>query len=139
MQRIRKLAHGGLKELTKLRAEQQLARGKKPSKKLLRLKRKVAANRLMLAREVAHLKMKESARQRLIDAVAAAWKEVRVIEREIEQHTEKLNAKRIKPDDVKEFKRHITAAKRRLKQIEEERHVSPVEIKRAHMAIAKSE
>src|SRR5919205_2776638 len=38
MQHIRKLAHDGLKELTKLRAEQQLTRGKKPGKKLLRLK-----------------------------------------------------------------------------------------------------
>src|SRR5919199_1009338 len=36
--RIRKLTHDGLKEWTKLRAEQQLARGKKPGKKLLRLK-----------------------------------------------------------------------------------------------------
>jgi RNA polymerase primary sigma factor len=139
IQRIRKLAHDGLKEWTKLRAEQQLTRGKKPGKKLLRMKRKVASIRLALAREIANLKLKESARQRLIDAVAAAWKEVRVAEREIEQYTEKLNRKRIKPEDVKEFKRHITAAKRRLKQIEEERHVSPVEIKRAHMAIAKSE
>jgi RNA polymerase primary sigma factor len=139
LQHIRKLAHDGQKELTKLRAEQQATRGKKPSKKLLRLKRKVAGIRLALAREIAHLKLKESARQRLIDAVAVAWREVRANEREIEQYTEKLNRKRIKPDDEKEYKRHITAAKRRLKQIEIDRHVSPVEIKRAHVAIAKSE
>src|ERR1041384_1317965 len=139
MQHIRKLAHDGLKELTKLRAEQQLTRGKKPTKKLLRLKRKVAANRLTLAREVAQLKLKESARQRLIDALAAAWKEVRTSEREIEQYTEKLNRKRIKPEDEKEYKRHIAAAKRRLKQIEAERHVAPVEIKRAHQSVARSE
>ncbi len=139
LQHIRKFAQEGQKELIKLRAEQQLTRGKKPGKKLLRLKRKVAGVRLGLAREIGHLKMKDSARQRLIDAIAAAWKEVRGAEREIEQCTEKLQRKRIKPDDEKEFKRRITAAKRRLKQIEEERHISPVEIKRAHMAIARSE
>ncbi len=139
LQHVRKFAQDGQKELLKLRAEQQLTRGKKPGKKLLRLKRKVAGIRLGLAREIGHLKMKDSARQRLIDAIAAAWKEVRVAEREIEQCTEKLNRKRIKPEDEKEYKRRITAAKRRLKQIEEERHVSPVEIRRAHMAIARSE
>ena len=139
IQRIRKLTQDGLKEWTKLRAEQQLARGKKPGKKLLRMKRKVASIRLALAREIANLKLKESARQRLIDAIAASWKEVRTAEREIEQYTEKLNRKRIKPEDAKEYKRHITAAKRRLKQVEIDRHVSPVEIKRAHMAVAKSE
>ncbi|HEX8069688.1 MAG TPA: RNA polymerase sigma factor RpoD [Pyrinomonadaceae bacterium] len=137
--RIRKLASDGEKELTKLRAEQQLVRGKKPTKKLLRLKRKVAGIRLELSREIAHLRLKESARQRLIDAVAVAWKEVRAAEREIEQYTERLNRKRLKPEEEKEYKRHVTSAKRRLKQIEETRHIAPVEIKRAHQAIARSE
>src|SRR5215210_5097850 len=126
-----------LKELEKLRAEQQLSRGKR-NKKTLRLRRKVARARLDIAKDIRQLKLKESARQRLIDAIAAVHKEVRVHERDIDKWTEKLNKKRVKPEDQKEFKKHITAAKRRIKEIELETNVSVVEIKRWQQAIARS-
>ncbi len=126
-----------LKELEKLRAEQQVSRGKR-NKKTLRLRRKVARARLDIAREIRQLKLKESARQRLIDAIAAVYREVRTHERDIDKWTEKLAKKRIKPEDQKELKRHITAAKRRIKEIEQEANVSVVEIKRSHQAIARS-
>jgi RNA polymerase primary sigma factor len=128
----------GRKEWEKLRAEQKLTRGKK-SKKLLRLRHKVARTRLEIARQVAHLSLREETRQRLISAIAGFYKEVRSAEREIEKLTEKLNRKRIKAEDEKEFKRQINAAKRRLKEIESGTFLSPVEIKRAHQAIAVSE
>jgi RNA polymerase primary sigma factor len=137
-ERIRQLFQTGTKELEKLKAEQQLSRTKK-SKKLLRLRRKLAGIRLELAREIKQLKLKESARQRLIDAIGAAYKSVRTQEREIEKYTEKLNQKRIKPEQEKDYKRHISAAKRILKQIESEMGLSPVEIRRAHHSIAASE
>jgi RNA polymerase primary sigma factor len=60
---------------------------------------------------------------------------VRDAEREIDSFTEKLNRKRIKADDQKEFKRRITTAKKHLQQIESVHNVSPVEIKRALQAI----
>ena len=137
-ERIRQLFQTGTKELEKLKAEQQLSRTKK-SKKLLRLRRKLAGIRLELAREIKQLKLKESARQRLIDAIGAAYKSVRTQEREIEKYTEKLNQKRIKPEQEKDYKRHISAAKRILKQIESEMGLSPVESRRAHHSIAASE
>jgi RNA polymerase primary sigma factor len=137
-ERIQALFHSGIKELDKLRAEQPLSRAKK-SKKQLRLRRKLAGIRLELAREIKHLKLKESARQRLIDAIGAAFKAVRGQEREIEKYTEKLNQKRIKPEQEKEYKRHISAAKRQLKQIEIEVGLSAVEIRRSHYSIAASE
>jgi RNA polymerase primary sigma factor len=134
IQNIRKLYKGGLKEWEKLRAEQKLTRGKK-SKKLMRLRRKVARLRLEIAQEIGRLSMTERARQRLINAIRAVQKEVRDSEREIASYTEKLTKKRIKPDDQKEFKRRISAAKKRLVQIEIDHHVGPVEIKRSLQSI----
>jgi RNA polymerase primary sigma factor len=134
MQNIDKHFREGLKEWEKLAAEQKVARGK-ASKKLLRLKRKVARTRLEISQEIKNLNLKETARQRLINAIAASHKEVRDAEREIKKLSDKLEQKRLKPEAEKEYKRQMTAARRRLKKIEEERHVSPVEIKRTYQAL----
>jgi RNA polymerase primary sigma factor len=134
IQNIRKLFKQGLKEWDKLRAEHKATRGKK-SKKLTRMRRKVARLRLEIAQEIGRLNITERARQRLINAIRAVQKEVRDAEREIDSFTEKLNRKRIKPDDQKEYKRRISAAKKRLQQIEADHNISPVEIKRSLQAI----
>jgi RNA polymerase primary sigma factor len=131
---IRKLYRVGLKEWERLRAEQKLLRGKK-SKKLLRLKRKVARIRLEIAQEIGRLNLTERARQRLINAIRNIQKEVRVAEREVETYAERLNKRRIKPEDEKEFKRRIAAAKKKLQLIEADFKVAPVEIKRSLGAI----
>jgi RNA polymerase primary sigma factor len=131
---IRKLFRAGLKEWEKLRAEQKLMRGKK-SRKLMRLRRKVARTRLEIAQEIGRLNLTERARQRLINSIRAVQKEVRVAEREIDSNTEKLNKRRIKPEDEREHKRHLAAARKKLQQIEAEHNVAPVEIKRSLQAI----
>src|SRR5919106_1320638 len=138
VENIRKHFREGLKEWEKLAAEQKLTRGK-PTKKLLRLKRKVARTRLEISQEIKNLNLKESARQRLIDAIAAAHKEVRSAEREIKKLSDKLENKRIKPEAEKEYKRQLLAAKRRLKKVEEEHSISVVEIKRTHQSIVAGE
>ena len=138
IQNIRKLFKLGLKEWEKLRAEQKLTRGKK-SRKVMRMRRKVARTRLEIAQEIGRLNMTERARQRLINAIRAVQKEVRESEREIESFTERLNKKRVKPDDQKEYKRRISTAKKRLQQIEADHNVGPVEIKRALQAIITGE
>ena len=134
IENIRKLFKQGLKEWDKLRAEQKVTRGKK-SKKLLRLQRKVARVRLEIAQEIGRLNLTERARQRLINSIRSVQKEVRTSEREIENYTEKLNRKRIKPEDEREYKRRVTGAKKRLQQIEADHNISPVEIKRSLQAI----
>jgi RNA polymerase primary sigma factor len=134
IQNIRKLFKQGLKEWEKLRAEHKATRGKK-SKKLTRMRRKVARLRLEIAQEIGRLNITERARQRLINAIRAVQKEVRDSEREIDSFTEKLSRKRIKLDDQKEYKRRISAAKKRLQQIEADHNISPVEIKRSLQAI----
>src|SRR5882724_2039597 len=134
IENIRKLFKQGLKDWEKLREEQKATRGKK-SKKVVRLRRKVARLRLEIAQEIGRLNVTERARQRLINSIRSVQKEVRDAEREIDSLTEKLNRKRIKADDQKEFKRRITAARKHLHQIESVHNVSPVEIKRALQAI----
>ena len=134
IQNIRKLFKQGLKEWEKLREEQKATRGKK-SKKLLRMRRKVARLRLEIAQEIGRLNITERARQRLINSIRSVQKEVRDAEREIDSLTEKLNRKRVKADDQKEFKRRVLAARKGLLQIEVDHNISPVEIKRSLQAI----
>jgi len=134
IQNIRKVFKQGLKEWEKLHLEQKAMRGKK-SKKVIRLRRKVARLRLEIAQEIGRLNVTERARQRLIGSIRSVQKEVREAEREIESFTEKLNRKRIKIDDQKEYKRRVSAAKKRLQQIEVDHNISPVEIRRSLQAI----
>ena len=134
IQNIRKLAKQVLKDWEKLRAEQKVMRGKK-SKKVMRMRRKVARSRLEIAQEIGRLNLTERSRQRLINAIRGVQKEVRDAERETDSFNEKLNSKRIKIDDQKEYKRRISAAKKRLQQIEIDNNISPIEIKRSLQAI----
>jgi RNA polymerase primary sigma factor len=138
IQDIRKRYKLGLKEWEKLRAEQKVTRGKK-SKKLVRLKRRVARARLEIAQEIGRLNLTERARQRLINAIRAVHKEIRAAEREIDNFTEKLNKRRLKAEDEKEYKRRISTAKKQLPQIEARFNISPVEIKRSFQAITTGE
>jgi RNA polymerase primary sigma factor len=138
IQEIRKRYKAGLKEWEKLRAEQKVTRGKK-SKKLLRLKRKVARARLEIAQEIGRLNLTERARQRLINSIRAVQKEIRAAEREIDTFTEKLGKRRLKAEDEKEYKRRLSAAKKQLPQIEARFNISPVEIKRSFQSIITGE
>ena len=134
IQNICKLFKQGLKEWETLHTEQKALRGKKNGK-VMRLQRKVARIRLEIAQEIGRLSVTERARQRLIGSIRVVQKEVRDAEREIDSFTEKLNRKRIKIDDHKDFKRRISTGKKRLLQIEGDQNISPVEIKRSLQAI----
>jgi RNA polymerase primary sigma factor len=134
IENIRKLFKQGLKEWEKLREEQKTSRGKKNTK-LLRLRRRVARLRLEIAQEIGRLNVTERARQRLINSIRSVQKDVRDSEREIDSLTEKLNRKRARPEDQKDFKRRILLAKKQLLRIEEDHYINPVEIKRSLQAI----
>ncbi len=135
IQGIGALYHRGLKESGQLKVEHKLTRGRNV-KKFRRLKRKLARTRLETAREIGRLGLKEPARQRLVEAVGAVQKETRTLELQIQKHTEKLGAKRIKEAEKKELTKHIREARSRLREIEAEHRVSPAEIKRSHRMIA---
>jgi len=138
IQNISKIYKLGLKEFEKVALEQKESRGKK-SKKLTRLRRRVGRLRLEIAQEIGRLNLTERARQRLINSIRAVHKSVREADREIDTYTERLSKKRLRPDDQKEFKRRIVAAKKRLVQIELDNHIPPVEVKRSLQAIVTGE
>jgi len=66
-------------------------------------------------------------------------KEIRFCEREIDSFTEKLNKRRIKPEDEREYKRRIVVAKKRLQQLELDHKVPAVELKRVMQTIVVGE
>jgi RNA polymerase primary sigma factor len=134
IQNIDKVYQLGLKEWEKLREEQKELHGKK-SKKLKRIQRKVARLRLEIAQEMGRLNLTERARQRLINSIRAVQKSVREADREIDVFTERLNRKRLKLEEQKEFRQRIVVAKKRLVYIEDENNISPLEIKRSLQAI----
>jgi RNA polymerase primary sigma factor len=138
IENINKLFKNALKEWAKLRTETKITRGKK-TRKLLRLRRKVARLRLEIADEIGRLNLTERSRQRLINAIRNVQKEVRSAERELSTYTERLTRKRLKADDIKLYKKHVSTAKKRLQMVEEEHHISPVEVKRSLQTIVTGE
>ncbi|HVS20446.1 MAG TPA: RNA polymerase sigma factor RpoD [Pyrinomonadaceae bacterium] len=138
IENIRKLFKNALKEWVKLRAEQKITRGKK-TKKLLRLRRKVARLRIEIADEIGRLNMTERSRQRLINSIRNVQKEVRSAEREIDTYTDRLSKKRLKADDQKAYKKHVSNGRKRLQTVEQEHHISPVEVKRSLQSIVTGE
>jgi len=138
IENIARIFKNALKESTKLRTETKTLRGKK-TKKLLRLRGKVARLRIEIADEIGRLNMTERSRQRLINAIRNVQKEVRSAERELSTYSDRLTKKRLKADDVKLYKKHVSTAKKRLQMVEEEHHISPVEVKRCLQAIVTGE
>jgi RNA polymerase primary sigma factor len=138
IENINKLFKNALKEWAKLRTETKITRGKK-TKKLTRLRRKVGRLRIEIADEIGRLNMTERSRQRLINAIRNVQKEVRSAERELSTYSDRLTRKRLKADDIKLYKKHVSTAKKRLQLVEEEHHISPVEVKRCLQAIVTGE
>ena len=139
IENIRKIYKNALKEYDKLKKETKAQRGKK-TKKVLRLRGRVARLRIEIADEIARLNLTERSRQRLINAIRNVQKEVRSAERELSTYTEKLNVKkRLKADDQKAYKAHVANAKKRLRTVEDEFHISPVEVKRSLQNIVTGE
>jgi RNA polymerase primary sigma factor len=138
IENIRRLFKNALKEWAKLRAETKITRGKK-TKKLLRLRRKVARLRIEIADEIGRLNMTERSRQRLINSIRNVQKEVRSAEREVDTYSDRLTKKRLKADDIKAYKKHVSNGKKRLQVVEEEHHISPIEIKRSLQSIVTGE
>jgi RNA polymerase primary sigma factor len=131
---IRQLAERGAKEWERLRAGLEMKPGPK-AKRLFGLKRKLARTRLEMADNFARLNLTEPTRQRLIDAIAARYDEVRAVEREQTRLRERLERGDCRPEEAKEIRRLINAARRRLQQIETETLVPVAEIKRTHQKV----
>jgi RNA polymerase primary sigma factor len=138
IENINKIFRNALKESVKLRTETKITRGKK-TKKLLRLRGKVGRLRIEISDEIGRLNLTERSRQRLINSIRNVQKEVRSAEREQSTYSERLTKKRLKADDIKLYKKHVSTAKKRLAMVEEEHHITPVEVKRCMQAIVTGE
>ncbi len=138
IENIRRLFKNALKEWVKLRAEQKITRGKK-TRKLLRLRRKTGRLRIEIADEIGRLNMTERTRQRLINAIRNVQKEVRSAEREVDTYSDRLTKKRLKADDIKAYKKHVSNGKKRLQLVEQTYHLPPVEVKRSLQSIVTGE
>src|SRR5437763_13750823 len=90
---------------------------------------KVARLRIEIADEIGRLNMTERSRQRLINSIRNVQKEVRSAARELSTYTDKLSKKRLKADEQKLYKKHVSNAKKSLQLVEEEHHISAVDAK----------
>ena len=134
IQNIRKLFKQGLKEWEKLREEQKATRGKK-SKKLLRLRRKVARLRLEIAQEIGRLNITERARQRLIGSIRACKKRCATLNAKSTVSPKSSPGSESRPTIRKNSSAAFRRRRKRLLQIEVDHNISPVEIKRSLQAI----
>jgi RNA polymerase primary sigma factor len=136
--RVRKLYRRGLREWQKLQDTDTPRRGKR-SKRLLRLKRRLARTRLEIAEEIAQLRLREDAWGRLINTIGAVAGEVRALEREVARQEEKLSTKRLRPEIEQESRQRLRDARRRLRAIVRETNHPVAAIKRSHRAILAGE
>ncbi len=137
--RIKRLHQAAVNAYFALRAEQRAQKTTKSrSPKLRRLERRLARHRIATQREARTLSLKEVIRQRLVNRVGEVYAEVRVAERAVAKYTEQ-QADTSSPNVLRSCKERVTTARRRLRDIEAERHISAAEIRRSYQAIRRGE
>ncbi|MFN0087263.1 MAG: RNA polymerase sigma factor RpoD [Blastocatellia bacterium] len=101
----------------------------KRSPKLVKMRRKLARQRIDLSQLVRLLEFTPRIEERLVRAMRAASNEVKSTEKEIEKTSKSLERKR-KVDEIKELEKTLRASKRHLTQLEEQHRQPAVDIKR---------
>ncbi len=102
----------------------------KRSPKLLKMRRKLARQRIELSQLVRLLEFTPKIEERLVSSMKRAKQEVMMTEREIDKISRSLERKR-SADDIKELEKKLRASKRHLTQLEEQHKLPAVEIKRS--------
>ena len=102
----------------------------KRSTKLVKMRRKLARQRIELSQLVRLLEFTPRIEDRLVGAMRRARDEVRTNEREIERLQRSIERKK-SPDDIKDLEKKLRASKRTLVHFEEQYRQPGVEIKRA--------
>jgi RNA polymerase primary sigma factor len=123
-----------LKSFDKLCEERKKSKGK-TSKKLMSLKRQTARFRLEVSQEIKNLNLTERAMQKLISAIRKVSDDIRKAEREINRAEDKLEGKRVTPEQKKEYSRTISESRKVVQGIEEKYNLPAVEIKRSLQTI----
>ncbi len=128
-----------VKNWNALTAEQAKTPAGKMPKKLRTLRRKTARGRLDVAQDIKHLNLTEHSRQKLIAAIKKVVDEIRKAERAVSRNKDKLDNKKIKPDEKKALNKKVREAKAILKGVVESYRLPTVEIKRSFQTISVGE
>jgi RNA polymerase primary sigma factor len=130
--------NAALKSLAAFKKEQILAKGKKKPRKLLRLRRQTARLRLEIAQEIKNLNLTEHSMQVLIASIRKVAEDIRKTEKTVKTLQTKVEKTPTGPKK-RELNAKLREAKTTLKEIEEQYHLPPVDIKRSYQNISVGE
>ncbi len=138
IENIRRLYEKTLKAHVQFQAEKK-KKTKKPTKRLLASKYKLARLVLETAHEIKRLDLTEYAKQRLVGAISKVNSEIRLAERKIRRAEEELGNKKVTPKRKKELNASIKEQKKVLEEIEQTNYLTTLRIKRSLQTILVSE
>jgi len=124
-----------LKTWAALKKEEIAAKDKKRPKKLLRLRRDTARQRLEIAHEIKNLNLTERSNQRLIAAIRKIDDEVAKTDRSVKRLQDKI-AKKAAGPERRELQAKLREHKAILADIEERYHLPTIEVRRCYKTIS---
>jgi RNA polymerase primary sigma factor len=127
-----------LKTWAALKKEQVAAKEKKRSKKLLRLRRQTARQRLEIAHEIKNLNLTELSNQRLIAAIRKVDGEIAKADRAIKRLQDKI-AKKAAGPERRELQAKLREQKAILADFEARYHLPTIEVRRCFKTITVGE
>ena len=127
-----------LKTWAALKKEQLASKEKKRSKKLLRLRRQTARQRLEIAHEIKNLNLTELSKQRLIAAIRKIDAEVAKADRSIKRLQDKI-AKKAAGPERRELQAKLREQKAILADFEARFHLPTIEVRRCYKTISVGE
>jgi RNA polymerase primary sigma factor len=135
---IRQSYQSLLKTWAALKKEQVASKEKKRSKKLLRLRRQTARQRLEIAHEIKNLNLTELSNQRLIAAIRKVDGEIAKADRAIKRLQDKIAKKPAGPER-RELQAKLREQKAILADFEERYHLPTIEVRRCYKTISVGE
>jgi RNA polymerase primary sigma factor len=111
---------------------------RKPTKKLLRLKRQTARLRLEIAQEIKNLNLTEHSMQVLIASIRKVVEDIRKHEKSLKKAQDRA-AKKPPAPEKRQLNAKISEEKKALAEIETKYHLPVVEIKRSYQTISVGE
>jgi RNA polymerase primary sigma factor len=134
---IEKNYNAAIKVVKQYLAEKEKA-GKKPSKKLRKLKIDLARIRIEIAQDIKHLDLTNYAQQRMVGSISKVESNIRRSERVIKKAEDEIE-KKPKPARKKELKEKISSEQQKLGELEDKYYLKPHRIKRSLKNIREGE
>ncbi|MFL6468330.1 MAG: RNA polymerase sigma factor RpoD [Pyrinomonadaceae bacterium] len=135
IEKIRHDYNAMLKTWAALKKEEIASKDKKRPKKLLRLRRDTARQRLEVAHEIKNLNLTERSNQRLIAAIRKVDGEIAKTDRSIKRLQDKI-AKKAAGPERRELQTKLREQKAILTEIEDRYHLPTIEVRRCYKSIS---